>query len=90
METLGAGIGSLPLILAIALFIGIVVLVRQLLSPSGMTERRARRERRRGQPMPTMPFYDSERMLVTEERRNQTDRRKRTFMIFTEHKRMPH
>jgi hypothetical protein len=89
MELFGAGIGSLPLILGIALFIGIVILVRQLLSPSGMIERRrSRRDRRRGQVMPELPFYDSDRVLVTEERRSLADRRKRTFMFITEHKRV--
>ena len=87
MDWLVNAIGSLPLILGIALFIGIVVLVRLLLSPNSMERRRLRRDRRRGESMPSMPFYDSERVLVTVERRNHTDRRKRAFMIITEHKR---
>lgn len=87
MDWLVNAIGSLPLILGIALFIGIVVLVRLLLSPNSMERRRLRRDRRRGQSMPSLPFYDSERVLVTVERRNHNDRRKRAFMIITEHKR---
>jgi hypothetical protein len=87
MNQLADIFGSLPLILGIALFIGIVVLVRLLLSPNSMERRRVRRDRRRGQTMPTLPFYDSERVLVTAERRNLTDRRKRAFMIITEQKR---
>ena len=87
METF-MDIFGLPTLLAIALFIGIVILVRMLLSPNGMMERRrSRRDRRRGQAMPAIPFYDSERVLVTADRRNTADRRKRTFMIITEHKR---
>lgn len=87
MNQLADIFSSLPLILGIALFIGIVVLVRLLLSPNSMERRRLRRDRRRGQTMPTLPFYDSERVLVTAERRNLADRRKRAFMIMTEHKR---
>lgn len=87
MDTL-MDIFGLPTLLAIALFIGIVILVRQLLSPNGMMERRrSRRDRRRVQSMPSVPFYDSERILVTQDRRGAADRRKRTFMIITEHKR---
>ena len=78
---------SLPVILGIALFIGIVVLARLLLSPNSIERRRVRHDRRRGRAMPTLPFYDSERKLVTEERRNLSDRRKRAFMIMTDHKR---
>ena len=87
MEQLAYSLGSLPVILGIALFVGIVILVRLLLSPNSMERRRLRRDRRRGQSMPTVPFYDSERVLVTAERRNLSDRRKRAFMIITEHKR---
>lgn len=87
MDRLADVFGSLPIILAVALFVGIVVLVRLLLSPNSMERRRTRRDRRRGQSMPTVPFYDSERVLVTADRRNLTDRRKRAFMIITEHKR---
>jgi hypothetical protein len=64
MQELTDVFGNLPVILAIALFIGIVVLVRLLLSPHGVERRRLRRDRRRGQTMPELPFYDSERTLV--------------------------
>lgn len=88
MEQLANMAGSLPLILGIALFIGIVVLVRLLLSPNSMERRRSRHDRRRGQAMPTMPFYDSDRRLVTEDRRSHEDRRKRAFMIMTTQRRV--
>lgn len=79
--------GGLPVILGIALFIGIVVLVRLLLSPDSLERRRSWRDRRAGQAMPTLPFYDSDRVLVTEDRRKLADRRKRAFMVITVHKR---
>lgn len=79
--------GGLPVILGISLFIGIVVLVRLLLSPNSMERRRSLRDRRCGQGMPGLPFYDSERVLVTHDRRVLNDRRKRAFMVMTEHKR---
>lgn len=78
--------GNLPVILAIALFIGIVVLVRLLLSPNSM-ERRMRRDRRHGQSMPELPFYDSERNLVTRDRRAYNERRKRAFIVITKQRR---
>ena len=87
MDKLAAIFGSVPMILGIALFIGIVVLVRLLLSPNSIERRRVRRDRRYSQVMPTVPFYDSERTLVTEDRRNLNDRRKRAFIIITEQKR---
>ena len=87
MDRLSEMFGSLPVILGIALFIGIVVLVRLLLSPNSMERRRSWRDRRRGQAMPILPFYDSERVLVTKDRRVVSDRRKRAFMVITEHKR---
>jgi hypothetical protein len=80
--------GSLPVILAIALFIGIVVLVRLLLSPDSRERRRSQRDRRRGRAMPTVPFYDSERKLVTQDRRMRDDRRKHAFMIITTQRRV--
>jgi predicted nucleic acid-binding protein len=87
MEQLADIFGSLPVILGVALFIGIVVLVRLLLSPNSLERRRTRRDRRRGQAMPTVPFYDSERRLVTEDRRKLHDRRKHAFMISTTQRR---
>jgi len=87
METLAEMFGNLPLILGIALFIGIVILVRLLLSPNSLERRRSWRDRRRGQVMPSLPFYDCNRVLVTEDRRRLADRRKRAFMVMTEHKR---
>lgn len=87
MEQLANLVGSLPVILGVALFIGIVILVRMLLSPNSLERRRTRRDRRRGTPMPKVPFYDSERRLVTEDRRKLADRRKHAFMISTTQRR---
>ena len=79
---------SLPVLLAIALFIGIVALVKILLSPESSLERRSRHDRRRGGPMPPIPFHDVNRQLVTVDRRDRNmDRRKRTFIISSEHRR---
>lgn len=86
MEKLADAFISLPVILGIALFIGIVILAWLLLSPNSIERRRLRQDRRRSQVMPTMPFYDSNRVLVTEDRRTLTDRRKHAFMIMTEHR----
>lgn len=72
---------NLPTILAIALFIGIVTLVKLLLTPEHAFERRSRSDRRKGKKQPEFPFYDSEEVLVTQERRNQSDRRSRNFII---------
>jgi hypothetical protein len=78
---------SLPVLLAIALFIGIVVLVKILLSPESGLERRSRHDRRRGGVMPATPFYDEENQLVTADRRRANrDRRKRAFVISSEHR----
>ena len=79
---------SLPVLLAAALFVGIVILVRILLSPESSLERRSRHDRRRGGVMPATPFYDDENQLVTADRRHTNrDRRKRAFVISSEHKR---
>lgn len=79
---------NLPLILAVALFIGIVALVKLLLSPERGLERRSSVDRRRGGNMPPLPFYDKNDKLVTEDRREcRVDRRKRAFVITSEHKR---
>lgn len=81
---------NLPLLLAVVLFIGVVALVRLLLAPVSALDRRSRTDRRSGDPMPSLPFYDAERKLVVEDRRNShvTDRRKHIFIITTEHKRI--
>ncbi len=79
---------SLPFLLAVALFVGIVALVRILLSPESAFERRSRKDRRRGGPMPQTPFYDENRELVTVDRREMDDRRKRGFVITTVQKRI--
>ena len=81
-------ITSLPFILAVALFIAIVILARILLSPDGALERRSRRDRRNTSKPPQVPFYDKDRVLVTQDRRRRDDRRKRSFVITTTHKRI--
>ena len=81
-------ITSLPFILAVALFIGIVILARILLSPEGALERRSRKDRRAGGELPQVPFYDKHRQLVSADRRRSEDRRKRHFVITTTHKRV--
>ena len=79
---------SLPVLLAIALFIGIAMLVKILLSPESSLERRSRMDRRKGGMMPATPFQDANNQLVTVDRRgSNTDRRKRAFIISSEHKR---
>lgn len=72
---------SLPVLLAIALFIGIVTLVKLLLTPENSLERRSLQDRRRGKKQPEFPFYDSEEVLVTNDRRNRQDRRCTDFII---------
>jgi len=72
---------NLPTILAIALFIGIVTLVKLLLTPESAFERRSLSDRRKGKKQPEFPFYDSEEILVTQERRNREDRRCHNFTI---------
>lgn len=81
---------NLPVLLAVALFIGIVALVKILLSPESGLERRSRNDRRTGAPMPPLPFYDLNHKLVSDDRRQHVspeDRRKRVFIITTEHRR---
>jgi hypothetical protein len=79
---------SLPFLLAVALFIAIVILARILLSPEGALERRSRRDRRNASKVPQMPFYDRDRVLVTQDRRRREDRRKRSFVITTTQNRL--
>jgi len=87
MDKLADIFSSLPFILGVALFIGIVILVRLLLSPDSLERRRTRYDRRKAQVMPSMPFYDSDRRLVTEDRRKTSDRRKRAFVFITTQRR---
>ena len=80
---------NLPVLLAVALFIGIVTLVKILLSPESGLERRFKHDRRTGASMPPLPFYDFNHKMVTENRRRVVapERRKRVFIISTEHRR---
>jgi len=75
---------SLPVLLAIALFIGIAMLVKILLSPESSLERRSRQDRRKGAGMPATPFQDVDNQLVAVDRRAATERRKRVFVISSE------
>jgi len=77
---------NLPVLLAVALFVGIVTLVKILLSPESGLERRSRNERRSGAPIPTLPFYDLNHQQVIKDRRRTVlpERRKRVFAITTE------
>jgi len=79
---------NLPVLLAIVLFVGIVVLVKVLLSPD-ILERRCRSDRRRADSTPRMPFYDSGEKRVSKDRRlvKVSDRRKHVFIITPEQKR---
>ena len=76
--------GNLPAILGVALFIALVFLIKALLSPTGVMERRESGDRRKTLHNPVFPFYDSERNLVTNERRISQDRRKRGIYITTQ------
>lgn len=87
MEVLMELFSNLPVILAVALFLGIVALVRLLLAPDSAFERRMRRDRRQGGKIPVFPFYDKENNLVSEDRRSLEDRRSRMFVIRSEQKR---
>ncbi len=73
---------SLPAVLGVALFIGVVALVKLLLSPDGAFERRlCRDDRRKIDSIQEFPFYDSDRELVTDDRRTSTNRRSHKFII---------
>jgi len=72
---------KLPVLLGIAMVIGIIALIRLLRSPDSSFERRARSDRRRNLSTPDFPFYDSNRQLVQRDRRSQADRRFRNFSI---------
>ena len=87
MESLLDTLTSLPVILGITLFIGIVILVKSLLVPGGGIERRTEAERRSRVHAPEYPFYDSEQELIYADRRIASDRRKPRYVI-TENQRI--
>ena len=69
-------------LLAAALFVAVIWLGRVLLlRREAPSRQRQGRDRRSGRPMPPVPFYDSERRLVTADRRR-GDRRGR-HIVFT-------
>jgi len=67
--------GSL-IILALVLFFATLVVIYFLLSRTSNQRRVAFLDRRRSREKLIFPFYDSEHMLVNEERRFKDDRRK--------------
>ena len=67
--------GSL-IILALVLFFATLVVIYFLLSRTSNQRRVAFLDRRRSREKLNFPFYDSEHMLVNEERRFKEDRRK--------------
>ena len=67
--------GSL-IILALVLFFATLVVIYFLLSRTSNQRRVAFLDRRRSREALIFPFYDSEHMLVNEERRFKEDRRK--------------
>ena len=67
--------GSL-IILALVLFFATLVVIYFLLSRTSNQRRVAFLDRRRSREPLIFPFYDSEHMLVNEERRFKEDRRK--------------
>jgi len=67
--------GSL-IILALVLFFATLVVIYFLLSRTSNQRRVAFLDRRRSREKLIFPFYDSEHMLINEERRFKEDRRK--------------
>lgn len=70
------GILQSPIFIGFILFLGIVVLARFLLLRDPALKRNHGGDRRGKQVMPTVPFYDSEGILVTQDRRICPDRRR--------------
>lgn len=70
------GIVESPFFIGIVLFLGIVALARVLLMRDPTLKRINVGDRRREEAMPTIPFYDSEGILVTADRRTCPDRRR--------------
>ena len=64
------------LVLALILFIATLVVIFTLLLRGSKQRRVAFMDRRRNREKLNFPFYDSDKLLVTEERRSETDRRK--------------
>lgn len=75
MESL-VGIIQSPIFIGIVLFLGIVALARVLLVREPGLKRSHGGDRRKPGVMPDVPFYDSEGILVIQERRTCPDRRR--------------
>ena len=86
MDTLLELLKSPPILLGIVLFVVLLGLVRMLLNSDGHLRRKATEERRCDSRMPPVPFYDSNRELVTLDRRRSHDRRQ--GRIFTATRRL--
>lgn len=78
------GLVQSPVFLGILVFLGLASLIRVLLARDPKLKRIYRGDRRRGSKMPETPFHDSEGVLITENRRTQTDRR-HTRMLAMQH-----
>ncbi len=88
METMLELLRSPPILFGVALFLGLLGLVRVLLNSDGHLRRKATEERRKSGRMPPVPFYDSNRLLVTIDRRGHEDRRR--GRIFTASQQLRH
>ncbi len=76
METLLDFFDGTLIILAIVLFLATLAVIFFLLSRDSNQRRVAFMDRRRNKDQLIFPFYDSDKELVTEERRQLPDRRK--------------
>ncbi|VAW93760.1 hypothetical protein MNBD_GAMMA23-714 [hydrothermal vent metagenome] len=76
METFLTFFDGTLIILAIVLFLATLIVIFFLLSRDSNQRRVAFIERRRNKEQLIFPFYDSDKELVTEERRKPADRRK--------------
>ena len=83
MDTLLTWDYGLLALLATVLFVAVIWLGKTLLLRRDIpVEEREPNERRSGEPMPPVPFYDSERRLVTMDRRR-GERRGRNIVFTT-------
>ncbi len=76
METFLDFFDGTLIILAIVLFLATLAVIFFLLSRDSNQRRVAFMDRRRNRDQLIFPFYDSDKELVTEERRQSLDRRK--------------
>jgi len=74
------GIVQSPVFMGVMLFFGAVALVRLIFMRDPALKRAYGHERRKSrEPMSSVPFYDSDGVLVSEDRRKLTDRRRTNF-----------